>query len=59
MRVMRLFGVMLAVILAGAISFGYGFSLIESGVVEVGKRFFLGGVLTFALSPLLICLADD
>ena len=50
---------MMAVILTGAGSVGYGIALMESGAVEVGKRFFLAGTLLFTLSPLLICLADD
>ena len=50
---------MMAVILTGAGSVGYGIELMESGAVEGGKRFFLAGTLLFTLSPLLICLADD
>ena len=54
-----LFFFTMAVILTGAGSVGYGIELMESGAVEVGKRFFLAGALLFTLSPLLICLADD
>lgn len=54
-----LFFFMVAVILTGAASFGYGIELMESGAVEVGKRFFLAGTLLFTLSPMLICLEDN